>query len=206
MKTNKYSDLVKFGLTPKTLMSLNESEISRLHKNLIESKKEVCSKCGKKPCICKNKKETKEQTSKTTTTKTYTLTDPTQLAKANTEMNAGVAKSMEITPDRSKLVLTTGKSEDGKEPESRGKNKSKNELKSESAISLSISSHKMIRGLLFSLLHGHAKEKVSVYASYLNLPLYKENKYPYRKAEFIRKHNRIATKELIKLLNTYKNG
>ena len=85
-----------------------------------------------------------------------------------------------------------------------GKNKSKNELKSESAISLSISSHKMIRGLLFSLLHGHAKEKVSVYASYLNLPLFKENKYPYRKAEFIRKHNRIATKELIKLLNTYK--
>jgi len=50
MKTNKYTDLINFGLTQKTLMSLNESEINTLHKNLIGGKK----------------KETKEQTTTTT--------------------------------------------------------------------------------------------------------------------------------------------
>jgi hypothetical protein len=35
MKSNKYSDLVKFGLKPKTLMTLSESEINTLHNNLI---------------------------------------------------------------------------------------------------------------------------------------------------------------------------
>ena len=39
MKTNKYSDLINFGLSPKTLMSLSESEINVLHKNIIESEK-----------------------------------------------------------------------------------------------------------------------------------------------------------------------
>ena len=41
MKTNKYANLVKFGLSQRTLMTLSESEIDKLHKNLIESKKET---------------------------------------------------------------------------------------------------------------------------------------------------------------------
>jgi len=62
MKTNKYADLVKFGFTPKTLMTLSESDISKLHRNLVEGKKNVCPKCGMTNCKCNHKKkETKEQ-------------------------------------------------------------------------------------------------------------------------------------------------
>jgi hypothetical protein len=39
MKSNKYSDLVKFGLKPKTLMTLSESEINTLHSSLIKKRK-----------------------------------------------------------------------------------------------------------------------------------------------------------------------
>ena len=62
MKTNKYADLIRFGLTQKTLMTLSESSINSLHKNLIEGKKTVCPGCGMKDCKCKpsKKKETKE--------------------------------------------------------------------------------------------------------------------------------------------------
>ena len=35
MKTNKYANLVKFGLSQRTLMTLSESEIDKLHKNLV---------------------------------------------------------------------------------------------------------------------------------------------------------------------------
>jgi hypothetical protein len=38
MKNNKYADLVRFGLKPRTLMTLNESEINTLHKSLILKK------------------------------------------------------------------------------------------------------------------------------------------------------------------------
>ena len=37
MKTNKYSDLIKFGLSQKTLMTLSESEINTLHKTVIKN-------------------------------------------------------------------------------------------------------------------------------------------------------------------------
>ena len=68
MKTNKYADLIKFGLTQKTLMTLSESSINSLHKNLIEGKKSGCPVCGMKECKCKHskKKETKEQVTQTT--------------------------------------------------------------------------------------------------------------------------------------------
>jgi hypothetical protein len=36
MKSNKYTDLIKFGLKPKTLMTLSESDINQLHKSLIK--------------------------------------------------------------------------------------------------------------------------------------------------------------------------
>jgi hypothetical protein len=39
MKSNKYSDLIKFGLKPRTLMTLSESDVDRLHKSLIRGKK-----------------------------------------------------------------------------------------------------------------------------------------------------------------------
>ena len=69
MKTNKFTDLVKRGLSVKSLMTLSESEIDKLHK-LYEGKKEVCPKCGKEKCECKEmkKKETKEGISKKTET------------------------------------------------------------------------------------------------------------------------------------------
>jgi hypothetical protein len=62
MKTNKYAELIKFGLSSKTLMVLKESDINKLHKNFIEDKKDVCSKCGMTNCKCTHKKtETKEE-------------------------------------------------------------------------------------------------------------------------------------------------
>ena len=62
MKSNKYSDLIKFGLKPKTLMTLSESDINRLHGSLIENRK----------------KETKEAqvTTKTEPTKVVTGIKP----------------------------------------------------------------------------------------------------------------------------------
>jgi N-acetylmuramoyl-L-alanine amidase len=36
MKTNKYAELIKFGLSSKTLMVLKESDINKLHKNHVE--------------------------------------------------------------------------------------------------------------------------------------------------------------------------
>jgi hypothetical protein len=37
MKTNRYRNLINFGISPKTLMSLSESEIRALHSSLIEA-------------------------------------------------------------------------------------------------------------------------------------------------------------------------
>lgn len=56
MKTNKYAELIKFGLSSKTLMVLKESDINKLHKNLIEGNPK--------------KTETKEQIEKQTITRT----------------------------------------------------------------------------------------------------------------------------------------
>jgi hypothetical protein len=39
MKTNKFTELINFGLSQKTLMTLSENEINTLHKNLVEGKK-----------------------------------------------------------------------------------------------------------------------------------------------------------------------
>lgn len=39
MKTNKFADLINFGLSQKTLMTLSEGEINTLHKTLVEGKK-----------------------------------------------------------------------------------------------------------------------------------------------------------------------
>lgn len=38
MKSNKYSDLIKFGLKPSTLMTLSESNINQLHKSLVKNR------------------------------------------------------------------------------------------------------------------------------------------------------------------------
>ena len=102
MKTNKYADLVKFGLTPKTLMTLNESDIDRLHKNLIEGKKDVCSKCGMTNCKCKHKKiETKEEIKQTVVQSTYDT--------SNTEDQKKLAqKGVKVDPVTKKITLNNG--------------------------------------------------------------------------------------------------
>ena len=48
------------------------------------------------------------------------------------------------------------------------------------------------------------KESLDVFSSYENFPVFKPDKYPNRKAVFVRNHNRIATIELIRFFNTYK--
>ena len=139
MKTNKYSDLINFGLSPKTLMSLSESEINVLHKNIIESEKTKTappktappktrpSHPGKNPSPgtkpapkAKGKQETKEVVSKTSTTYTYDLTNPSDAAAANKEMmNKGL--NAEINPATRKMNLTTGEVKEGKKKSKKSK-------------------------------------------------------------------------------------
>ena len=57
MKTNKYSDLIKFGLTQKTLMSLNESEVTALHKNLVAGKKKETKEQAQPQVVSKTIKQ-----------------------------------------------------------------------------------------------------------------------------------------------------
>ena len=85
MKTNKYADLVKFGLKPKTLMSLNESEINRLHKNLIENKKRV----------------TKEETKQTVVQSTYDTSNADDQKKL-------AQKGVKVDPTTKKITLNNG--------------------------------------------------------------------------------------------------
>lgn len=104
MKTNKYADLIKFGLTQKTLMTLSESSINSLHKNLIEGKKDVCPVCGMKDCKCKHskKKETKEETKQTVVQSTYdtsNVEDQKKLAQ----------KGVKVDPVTKKITLNQGK-------------------------------------------------------------------------------------------------
>jgi len=120
MKTNKYADLVKFGFTPKTLMTLSESDISKLHRNLVEGKKDVCPKCGMTNCKCKHKKtETKEQAGGVSIT--------TLPAQQQVKMSSTVAKTqgynagnVDVSMDNANNVvikkpLVSGKEEEGKE-------------------------------------------------------------------------------------------
>jgi len=41
MKTNKFADLIKFGLKPNTLLRLSESDLGQLHKSLIKKNKKI---------------------------------------------------------------------------------------------------------------------------------------------------------------------
>jgi hypothetical protein len=104
MKTNKYADLIKFGLTQKTLMTLSESSINSLHKNLIEGKKSVCPVCGMKECKCKHskKKETKEETKQTVVQSTYDTS-------SNEDQKKLAQKGIKVDPVTKKITLNQGK-------------------------------------------------------------------------------------------------
>jgi hypothetical protein len=96
MKTNKYADLVKFGLTPRTLMTLSESDISKLHRNLVEGKKDVCPKCGMTNCKCKHKKtETKE----TVTYKTIPASRAAIIPQSDAKGSGANIGNVDITMD-----------------------------------------------------------------------------------------------------------
>ncbi len=101
MKSNKYSDLIKFGFKPKTLMTLSESDINRLHKSLIENRK----------------KETKEAI---TTTMAPRKEVPITDLKGGTAVNTSGSKTVSLDPTGSKLIVQ-GEVEEGK-----GKSKDKN--------------------------------------------------------------------------------
>jgi hypothetical protein len=87
MKTNKYADLLRFGLTQKTLLTLSESTINTLHKNLIESKK-----------------ETKEETKQTVVQSTYDTSN-------NADQQKLAQKGIKIDPVTKKITLNQGKEE-----------------------------------------------------------------------------------------------
>ena len=96
MKTNKYSKLIDFGFSPKTLMTLSESEINTLHRNLIEGKKN----------------ETKEsQTVQTIITK-YTASE-VQDAKSKGKSIPG-GRAVKMNPDGSMDVTNEGEMSEGK--------------------------------------------------------------------------------------------
>jgi len=105
MKTNKYADLVKFGLTPKTLMTLNESDINRLHKNLIEGKKDVCPKCGMTNCKCKHKKTETKETITTQTLPPQKVTKITPDTAKSTGANIG---NVDVSMDSAGNIITKG--------------------------------------------------------------------------------------------------
>ena len=96
MKTNKYSKLIDFGFSPKTLMTLSESEINTLHRNLIEGKKN----------------ETKEaQTIQTSITK-YTASE-IQDAKGKGKSLPG-GRAFKVNSDGSIDVTNEGEMSEGK--------------------------------------------------------------------------------------------
>jgi len=96
MKTNKYSKLVDFGFSPKTLMTLSESEIDTLHRNLVEGKK----------------KETKEaQTIQTSITK-YSASE-VQDAKSKGKALPG-GRAVKMNADGSMDVTNEGEMSEGK--------------------------------------------------------------------------------------------
>jgi hypothetical protein len=101
MKTNKYADLFKFGLTQKTLMTLSESSINSLHKNLIEGKKN----------------ETKEaQTVQTSITK-YSASE-VQDAKSKGKSIPG-GRAVKMNPDGSMDVTNEGEMSEAKKKKSK---------------------------------------------------------------------------------------
>lgn len=116
MKTNKYSDLIKFGLNPKTLMTLSESDINKLHKNLVESKKKVCPKCGMTNCKCNHskKKETKEAVTYKTIPASKEAIIPQSDAKTTGANVGNVDISMDSGGNIHAKELKQGKEEDGK--------------------------------------------------------------------------------------------
>jgi len=84
MKTNKYAELIKFGLSSKTLMVLKESDINKLHKNFIE-----------------DKKETKEETKRTVVQSTFDT--------SNTDDQKKMAqKGINYEPTTKKITLNNG--------------------------------------------------------------------------------------------------
>ena len=117
MKTNKYADLIKFGLTQKTLMTLSESSINSLHKNLIEGKKTVCPGCGMKDCKCKpsKKKETKE--AETFSITKYSKSEVDAAKTKGQSLPAG--KSVKLNPDGSMDVTNEGEMSEGKKKKSK---------------------------------------------------------------------------------------
>ena len=62
----------------------------------------------------------------------------------------------------------------------------------------------MISGLINSILDNYIKEKTKVYASHINTPIFKPNEFPDRRADFIRKHNKIAAHALHPFFSSYK--
>ena len=115
MKTNKYADLIRFGLTQKTLMTLSESSINSLHKNLIEGKKTVCPGCGMKDCKCKpsKKKETKEA-------ETFTKYSKSEVDAAKTKgQSLPAGKAVKLNPDGSMDVTNEGEMSEGKKKKSK---------------------------------------------------------------------------------------
>ena len=81
--------------------------------------------------------------------------------------------------------------------------KSVSDLKSGSSSSSRVKGNKMIEGILTTLLEGKIKEKTKVFESYKSTPMFKKDEYPNKKPEFIRKHNRIATKEISAFFDKY---
>ena len=115
MKTNKYADLIRFGLTQKTLMTLSESSINSLHKNLIEGKKTVCPGCGMKDCKCKpsKKKETKEAESITK----YSKSEVDAAKTKGQSLPAG--KAVKLNPDGSMDVTNEGEMSEAQKEKSK---------------------------------------------------------------------------------------
>jgi hypothetical protein len=101
MKTNKYSNLLRFGLTPRTLTTLSESEINTLHKNLIEG----------------SKQETKEvETVQTSITK-YSKSEVDAAKTKGQSLPAG--KAVKLNPDGSMDVTNEGEMSEGKKKKSK---------------------------------------------------------------------------------------
>lgn len=119
MKTNKFAQLVKRGLSVKSLMTLTESEINVLHK-LYEEKKKVCPKCKKEVCECKVSKkkiETKEAQKVTTSYIKYT---PAEVAASK---STGVPLgNVKIEPDGSMNVYPENEGEIKENKKSKAKN------------------------------------------------------------------------------------
>jgi hypothetical protein len=106
MKTNKYADLIKFGLSQKTLMSLTESSINVLHKNLIEGKKDICPKCGMKNCKCNHSK--KKETKETVTTQTLPPQKVTKITPDTAKSTGANVGNVDVSMDSSGNIIAKG--------------------------------------------------------------------------------------------------